>query len=124
MRLFFWIVWPAFGIIFATQALHAEEAPVYDAHGKRDPFIPLVNSSTKTSVGLLGVETVDDLMIEGVVYDPARGSIVIVNGTVLKEGEQSANVVVREVRPDGAVFSVHGVESFKSIQQKEEGRTV
>ena len=70
-QFFLWIVLPAFGMIYPLCTIKADEQHVlYDAHGKRDPFVPLVTLSTKVSSGLLGVESIDEIMVEGVVYDP------------------------------------------------------
>lgn len=98
------------------------DAPVastgYDPHGKRDPFVPLVTGKAQESAGFLGIETIDQVLIEGVVYDPKNGSVVIINGTVLKEGEVSGNVRVVRVVPDGVTLAVNGVEGFKPMYQE------
>ena len=100
-----------------TSAGWADEAGRYDAHNKRDPFAPLVTLTMKEAAGLLAVESIDDISIEGVVYDPKNGSIVIVNGSVLKEGEESGQVKVVKIKPNGVVFSVNGFEGFKPTYQ-------
>jgi len=64
------------------------------------------------------VNSVDELSVEGVVYDPAQGSIVIVNGTVLKDGQEVGNVKVIRIEPKGAVFSVNGTEDFKALYEE------
>ena len=93
---------------------------MYDAHSKRDPFVPLVTLSTKVSSGLLGVESIDEIVVEGVVYDANKGSIVIANGSVLKEGEEFGNVKVVAIKPNGAVFSINGAQDFKPLYQQQE----
>lgn len=114
-RCFLWIICAAFGIICVDLAAYSANEAVYDAHGKRDPFLPLVSAGTAPAAGLLGIETIDDVSIEGVVYDPQKGSVVIVNGSVLKEGAEVGNLKVVKVRSDGAVFAVNGIESFRPI---------
>lgn len=110
-----WINLLAFGILGPSQAA-ADEASPYDAHGRRDPFVALVTGGTQDASGLLAVETLDDAVIEGVVYDPKNGSIVIINGTLLKQGETAGNVKVIEIRTDGAVLSVNGTDAFIPMQ--------
>ncbi len=100
----------------------ADSQPLYDARGKRDPFVQLVTATTRHAGGFSGAETTDDLVIEGVVYDPKSGSVVIVNGALLREGEEVGGVKVVRIKPEGVVFSVHGVESFKSMHPREEDR--
>lgn len=107
----------AFGMI-STRAFSAAE-DLYNSHGKRDPFMPLVSLTSRESPGLLGVQNVEDLEMQGVVYDPKKGSIVIVNGSVLKEGEESGSVKVLKIAPEGATFLVNGVEAFKPVYEEE-----
>ena len=52
------------------------------------------------------VESADDIKIEGIVYDP-NGSVVIVNGTVMKEGEQLSSLKVLKIRSEGVQFSLN-----------------
>jgi hypothetical protein len=115
---FLWILFFAFGMILSESAAFCEDI-AYNSHGKRDPFVPLVTLTTREASGLLGVESVDEILVEGIVYDPKKGSVVIVNGTVLKEKEELGNVKVMEIKPNGATFSVNGVEGFKPLYQEE-----
>ena len=117
-RLFLWILLPAFGMIFLVRNASAEEQALYDAHGKRDPFAPLVTLTSKQASGLLGVETLEEIQVEGVVYDP-KGSVVIINGTILKEGEELGSIKVVKVKTDGALLSVNGIEGFRPLFQDE-----
>ena len=118
-RLFLWIVLVVFGTLSPVIAIGSEEPLLYDARGKRDPFVPILSSTARETTGLAGVETLDEIIIEGVVYDPKSGSVVIVNGTVLKEKDESGNVKVLEIKPDGAVFSVNGIEGFRPMYQED-----
>ena len=119
-RFFLWHLLLAFGIIFMSKPSLAAEKSLYNAHGKRDPFIPLVTSTMKSSSSnLLGVDNIEDVVVEGVVYDARKGSIVIVNGTILREGEELGSVKVLKVQPNGARFLVNGVEGFREIYQED-----
>lgn len=116
--LFLWILLLSFGMICSVEAEPPDAETLYNSHGKRDPFLPLVTLTTKESSGLLGVESIDEIVVEGIVYDPKNGSIVIVNGSVLKEGEDIGNVKVLEIKPNGATFSVNGMEGFKAMYEE------
>jgi hypothetical protein len=98
--------------VFAEQ-----QTPSYEASGKRDPFVSLIASAAMEASGLLGVETADDLTVEGIAYDPVAGSMVIVNGVALKEGEGAGSVKVVEIRPEGVVFLIGETETFKSVRE-------
>ena len=120
--IFLWILLSAFGII--TPGLgFADEAALYKAQNKRDPFVPLVAMTTRpVSSGLVGVESLEDVQIEGVVMDAdSRQSVVVVNGTMMRSGDEIGSVKVLEIRPDGARFSVNGAEAFKPLYQNETG---
>ncbi len=115
---FLWIFISAFGIICSGLDLSAGEKVAYDAHGRRDPFVPLVTLSSKASTGLAGVESVEDVAVEGLVYDPKHGSVAVVNGSVMKEGEELGNVKVLEIKADGVWFLLNGMRVFKRMHQE------
>lgn len=121
-RLFLWILSFVFGIILCIDAVGAEAPAQYSAKGRRDPFMPLITQTSRQSPGLIGVESIEDISIEGVVYDPKNASMVIVNGSVLKEGEEQGSVKVLKIQSDGALFSVNGIESFKYQYQPENAK--
>lgn len=118
-RLFFWILVSAFGIIGSVQAVLADETAAYDTHQRRDPFVPLVTQSIREASGLAGIESADELKIEGVVCDP-KGSVVIVNGTVLKEGEEVGALKIVKIDPGGAHISINGSESYIPLYKEED----
>lgn len=126
-----WILFAAFGMIFqmpawseslsSSQTGTSEEA-LYSAHGRRDPFIPLISLTSRESSGLAGVESLDEVIVEGIVYDAKGGSIVIVNGVILKEGEERNALKVIGIKPSGAVLSVNGMEGFKPLYKEQAGQ--
>ncbi len=116
---FLWILSASFGMICDVEAATSGEDSLYHSHGKRDPFVPLITMTSREAAGLLGVENIDDIIIEGIVYDPKHGSVAIVNGSVLQEGETLGNVKVIEIKPSGAMFSVNGIEGFKTMYQED-----
>ena len=121
-QLFLWYLLPIFGMLFLSGTSFSAEKSLYNDHGRRDPFVPLVTTTMKTSSSnILGIDNIDDLVIEGLIYDPKHGSAVIMNGAVLKEGEELGNVKVTKIMENGAQFTVNGVEGFKEIYQEESG---
>lgn len=116
--LFFWILGMAFGIIGLVRAASAADAAVYDPHQRRDPFVPLVTQTTREASGLAGIESAEELKIEGIVYDP-KGSVVIVNGTVLKEGEEVGALKVVKIDPAGVLINVNGTDSYIPLYKEE-----
>lgn len=115
-KFFLWILAATFGIITSGPAASASEDG-YDAKAKRDPFIPLVTLTSRESSGLLGVESVDDLRIEGVVMDPS-GSVIVVNGTVMREGDETGPLKVVKIESNGAKVLLNGNESFVPLYKE------
>ena len=117
---FLWLFLPSFGIILSVSSLDAADGSLYMAKGKRDPFMQLVATGARqTASGLLGVESIEEIAVEGIVYTGSKDSIVVANGSVLKQGDEIGNVKVLEIKPQGAVFSVNGIEAYKPLYQEE-----
>ena len=120
--MFLWILLFGFGIILLEPAF-ADTGKLYQAQNKRDPFVPLASLTMKAATsGLVGVESIEDIQIEGVVMDAdPRKSIVVVNGSVLRSGDEVGSVKVLEIGPEGARFSVNGSEGYKPLYQDKAG---
>ncbi len=114
-RALIWILVATFGMIYPVGVCRADQPVKYQASGKRDPFIPLVTSGMRETNSLLTVDSVDQITIQGIIYDPGHGSMVIANGVPLKEGEESGNAKLVTVSPTSAVFLVNGIEGTKEI---------
>ena len=67
--------------------VYAQGAFVYDDHGKRDPFVPLVSSSGMV-VTYDEDLSVNDLVLEGIVADASGNNAAIVNGKVVRAHDQ------------------------------------
>jgi hypothetical protein len=73
----------------------------YNSKGKRDPFIPW-----KQSGGDLALDrSPADFNIEGIIFDPVRGSFAVVNGAVVKEGAEVNGYKVVKIDRNGLVLS-------------------
>jgi hypothetical protein len=81
LSIFLWILFMAFGMISAYPC-KADEQKLYKSGGKRDPFVQLVAAGTRQAAsGLLGVENIEEIQIEGIMIDQnPKGSIAVVNG--------------------------------------------
>lgn len=97
--------------------VYAQDEPVYDVQGKRNPFAPLMTSEG----GLLNVDkevSKGDLSLEGVLFDKSGPSYAIVNGLVLEAGNQVDGYLVSRIEEDRVVFVKD--EQTKEITLKEE----
>ncbi len=77
--------------------------------------MPLVTTASRqVASGLIGVESLDEITLQGIIFDPKNGSMVIANDSMMKEGEEQGAVKVLKIEADGALFSVNGIEGFKA----------
>lgn len=86
---------------------------VYDSKKKRDPFMPLVDSSGRILEIRLPAETATGLYLKGIVYDSKGESYAIIDEDVFKVGDRVGEYQVFKVESqrvilvkDGEVFEV------------------
>ena len=91
----------------------------YYSKGRRDPLIPLILSQTRASLGLQAVETVEDVTLEGIIYDPFGSSIAMINGEIIKEGEKINNVEMVKIRSNSVTVKIY--DGTHTISLVEEG---
>jgi len=117
--IFFIIVFIA---VFETAILDAssEEIFVYKSSGKRNPFIPLVAKKEKAMLGLEDVHTIDDIALEGIVWEARGDSIAILNGVIMKENQRSGNVAVKKIEEKSVRLSINNLEYTLDLIKKGE----
>jgi len=98
--------------------LFAEEGFIYDAKGKRNPFIPLVTSDGRL-LKLDKGESQGGLLIEGIIYDKQGRSFAIVNGAVVGIGDMVADYQVLKIEENKVIFIKEG-QAFEVEINKEE----
>jgi hypothetical protein len=96
--------------LFFTNSVYAQESFVYDDHGKRDPFVPLVSSAGMV-VTYDEDLSVNDLVLEGIVSDASGNNAAIVNGKVVKVHDQVGPYVVDVIAIDHVEF-LKGADRF------------
>jgi len=86
-----------FGIFFLVSVAAAEQY-TYKYEGKRDPFIPLISPTGY----LINLEPENNatLRLEGVMYDPQGDSMAIINGQLVRVGENVGDAVVSSIEPN------------------------
>jgi len=98
MRFFIFVL-----ILFLTKSVYAQGPFVYDDHGKRDPFKPLVSED-----GLVITYdedlSVNDLNLEGVIADGSGNNAAIVNDKIVKVHDQIGPYVVDVITSDHVEF--------------------
>jgi len=88
----------------------AEEAFKYNPKAKRDPFVPLTSETGGYASDAYEASAIEDIRLEGIVWDDVRGSIAIINGEIAKEGDAIGSMKVLKINKDNVVFDVSGQE--------------
>ena len=114
-----------FSLVFVAPVLRAAENPpeekgfIYQDHGKRDPFWPLV-SSTGNAINYDSDLSVTDMTLEGIVLNENGDAIAMINGKVVKKGDRVGEFMVDSIEKTLVVFS-KGEEKFElKLKKKEE----
>lgn len=110
--------------IFASAYLYAEEEAseeeasfVYRAEGRNDPFLPLVSKDGKLTVTYGVINSINDVILEGILYDPAGESVVVLNDIILKENDQVGRIKVKRIE-NNYVILIYENEEY-TIKLKE-----
>ncbi|MBL7070659.1 MAG: hypothetical protein ISS26_00595 [Candidatus Omnitrophica bacterium] len=104
-----------FIIFFITASLPAgntqpsgEEVFVYKIGDRRDPFMPLVTGQKRLSLGIDGIESVEDVKFEGVIFDPYGNSVAVLNSEIVGEGDKINNVEIIKIMEKAITLKIHG----------------
>jgi hypothetical protein len=104
-------------VVFFSLAC-AQEVFVYDAKGRRNPFVPLVTSDGRL-IKLEAKEVTEGLALEGIIYDKTAMSYAIVNGLVVKVGDFAGGYQVLKIEQNKVIFIKDG--QLYEIELKREG---
>ncbi|MDP2920794.1 MAG: hypothetical protein Q8O12_00295 [Candidatus Omnitrophota bacterium] len=88
--------------------IFAEEAFKYNAKSRRDPFTPLVSETGSYASDAYEASAIEDIRLEGIVWDDTKGSIAIINGEIAKEGDSVGSIKILKINKDSVVFDVNG----------------
>ena len=98
------------GVMALAAPAFAEDAFEYDSKASRDPFVPLVSKGGAYVSDAYGISGIKDVRLEGIVWDEAKGSIAIINGEIVREGQEIGSVKVLKIESDAVVFEVNREE--------------
>lgn len=91
---------------------------IYDAKGKRNPFIPLVTSDGRICK-MAEEEASGGLLLEGIIYDKNGLSYAMLNGQVVKVGESVKDYQIYRIEENKVHLTKDG-ELFELGLKKEE----
>ena len=102
-----------------AQPNEEESIFIYQDHGKKDPFWPLVNS-TGNIINYDFELSVMDMVLEGIMSDKNGIAVAIVNGRLIKKGDKLGEFIVDSIEKNSVIFS-KGEEKFElKLKKKEE----
>lgn len=69
--------------------------------------MPLIGSQAVYEVkGAVEIKSIEDVSLEGIVYDEKGISTAIINGTILKEGNRSGVALVDKIDPKAVILLI------------------
>ena len=98
--------------------LNPDEAFVYNDHGNRNPFSPLVTASGSI-VTLEKDLLISDMILEGIMTEGAGNNIAIINGRILGENDLIGAFEITEIAKDTVVLQ-KGQQIYTLKLKKEE----
>ncbi|MFC1704605.1 hypothetical protein ACFL1E_07500 [Candidatus Omnitrophota bacterium] len=96
----------------------ADEIFIYDSKNNRDPFVPLVTSEGY-SINFEPLHQAGNIKLEGITYDAKAASFAIINGQVMKVGDEIGTFEILEIDADGITVS-HEDKKMRVNLRKEE----
>ncbi len=93
-------------------------AGIYEEHGRRDPFWPLVDKNGMV-INYRKDVSADRMHLEGIVRDASGEGYAVIDGTVVRAGDRVGIFTVRTIRED-AVILENGRKTFTLHLKKEE----
>jgi hypothetical protein len=106
-----------FGFALTSVVVADEGEFVYNGHGARDPFWPLVTAGG----ALVNYDTtfsVNEMTLEGVIED-GSGGLAIINGMVFEVGKSIGEYVIRKISPDGVILEKDGQTTELRLKKEE-----
>ncbi len=93
----------------------ADEIP-YSSGGRRDPFIPLIGAKGMLKYGSEAKSK--DLVLDGIIFDPAGESLVVINGETYRQGSQIGKVAIISIFKDRVVLGQSDGEKTLWIREE------
>jgi len=98
---------------------YAQEEFIYKPEGMRDPFSPLVTPDGRL-VNLDAMKGATVLKIEGIIFGQKPYSYAVVNGLVVKEGDELDDYQVLKIEKEKIIFIKDGKTLEAELKKGEE----
>ena len=105
--------------VACASSLNLEETPfTYESRGRRDPFIPLITKEGRVLTSYAKIASINDIVIEGILYDPRGGSVVIMNDFILKKGDNISDIIIESIEKHSVTLSFKGQEHTFNLKEE------
>lgn len=110
-------------LLLPSAILLAEEGKfVYNSHDKRDPFYPMVSEQGKFLASVEKTESLNsELALEGIVWDERGGSVAIIGGVVVQQGERVGMYQVKTIQKASVLLQSEEGELILRMPAEEKG---
>ena len=98
---------------------YAEEEPFVYQRSGRDPFLPWVTNEGKLIQGEGGFSSLEDVVLEGIIWDPKGGSFAMMSGRILRKGDRIGRFEVLAIGKDVVTLKA-GEEAYTLRLEKPE----
>ena len=107
-----WFAWPA-GFLSTVLILCPSGARGdYQSKGKRDPFVPLLTlDGQRIRPPGLDEEAAEEnggISLQGIVFDSEKDSYALINGQVVRAGDQIGSTKVLKIEPHAVTLQAEG----------------
>ena len=102
-----------YSLVFAADEIEF----TYDSQGARDPFIPLLTKDGKPITTYAKIGSINDIVIEGILYDPQGESVVVINDLILKLGSTINGITVKSIEKNSVVLSFKGEDHTFKVKE-------
>jgi len=96
-----------------------EDRFVYEAAGKRDPFVPLIGVTAKGAESIADIVSIEDVTLQGIATNAAGRKVAIINDEMIKEGDIIGRVELKKISPTEIVLLIDGVEYRVKLYKEE-----
>ena len=104
-------------IILFRGLCFGEDKFIYPTDSDRDPFEALINSDGVINIRI--VRQLGDLELNGIIYSQtSQERVVIINNTMLKEGESIGTYKIEEISPSQVVLDRNGKKMILKIEKE------
>ena len=117
--------------LIGISALAAEEAFIYDSHGRRDPFVPLVGAGIKYIPSVMeelagGTSQVSNeaFILNGILWDPNGKCIAVINGEICMVNDEIGKYRITAIKENMVILSDKEGNEKSLVLYREEDENV